>query len=100
MGTYDDALDDINSDTNLDTIDFFECVTPALDLIGNVTLWSFPAAGTPGTPTACANNCDCILYSYDFNEDGRQGIGAGTAGDNQSITNFELFGIRRNVNKK
>jgi type II secretory pathway component PulJ len=92
------ALDDINADGAVDILDFYECSLPVIDLIGDIRLFDFPTAGdaSSGTPSACTTNCDCILYSYDLNTDGFQGIGAGTAGANQNTANFELFGFRWN----
>ena len=92
------VLDDINADGAVDILDFYQCSLPAIDLVGSISLWDFPTPGdaSSGTPTACTTNCDCILYSYDFNQDGAQGIGTGTAGSNQNTANFELYGFRWN----
>ena len=91
------ADDDVNGDGVLDVLDFYEAVIPAFHQMGDVTLWSFPSPGTAsGTPAACTANCDCVLFSYDLNEDGNQGIGSGTPGPNQNDVNFELFGYRWN----
>lgn len=92
------VLDDINADGAVDILDFYQCSLPAIGLVGDISLWDFPSPGdaTSGTPTPCTSNCDCILYSYDFNEDGAQGIGAGAAGNNQNTANFELYGFRWN----
>lgn len=96
-GTTDDVLDDINGDGNVDILDYYECSLPAVDRFGAISLWGFPTPGTAtGTPTACTTNCDCVLFSYDLNEDGLQGIGGGVAGANQNTDNFELFGYRWN----
>jgi len=92
------VLDDVNLDGAVNILDFYQCSLPAIDLIGDIRLFDFPTAGdaTSGTPTACSTNCDCILYSYDLNADGSQGIGTGTADTNQNTANFELFGFRWN----
>jgi type II secretory pathway component PulJ len=59
----------------------------AVDIFGTITL-----GGT------CAGAvCTCILYSYDRDEDGDQGVGtSGTAGTGQDDDNFELYGFRLN----
>ncbi|MGD9661074.1 MAG: PilW family protein [Porticoccaceae bacterium] len=97
------TLIDANADGKADIRDFYICATPVINQFGTVTLWGFPtrgsAAGTPvisteGGGCGAAGNCDCILYSYDLNGDGVQGIGSGTAGANQNTANFELFGFR------
>jgi prepilin peptidase dependent protein B len=44
-----------------------------------------------------AGGGNCILYSYDLNGDGFQGVGAGSAGSFQNSANFELFGFRLNA---
>lgn len=63
----------------LDYLDF-----DAISLFGPVTL---------GTCTA--GLCECVLYSYDRDNDGLQGVGpAGTPGTGQDNDNFELFGFR------
>ncbi len=97
--TTPDVLDDINTDGAVDILDFYECSIPAIDLIGSISLWNFPTPGdaSSGNPTPCTTNCDCVLYSYDFNEDGAQGIGAGVPGSNQNTANFELYGFRWNA---
>ncbi|MCK9502654.1 MAG: prepilin-type N-terminal cleavage/methylation domain-containing protein [Porticoccaceae bacterium] len=91
------SLADVNSDGSINVLDFYQAAVPVLDLMGAVTLWSFPTPGTAtGAPSVCTTNCDCILFSYDLNEDGAQGVGAGTAAANQNTANFELFGYRWN----
>ena len=92
------VLDDINADGAVDIIDFYQCSMPAIDLIGDISLWNFPVTGDAGsgTPTPCNSNCDCILFSYDFDKDGKQGIGDGIPGANQNSDNFELYGFRWN----
>ena len=89
---------DSNADGAVDVLDFYRCSLPALDLAGAISLWDFPTTGDAGSGPAkpCANHCDCILYSYDFNKDSAQGIGKGIPGANQNTANFELFGFRRN----
>jgi prepilin-type N-terminal cleavage/methylation domain-containing protein len=56
-----------------------------IELFGPVT--------TGGTCTSGV--CDCILYSYDANDDSKQGVGSATKGTNQNNDNFELFGIKK-----
>lgn len=90
------TLVDSNGDGSVDIMDYYLEVLPALDRMGSVTLWSFPTAGVAGVPAACTTDCDCVLYSYDLNEDGAQGIGSGATGANQNTANFELFGLRFN----
>lgn len=59
----------------------------AINIFGTVTLGS------------CSSGvCTCILYSYDRNADGEQGIGSGTPGASQNTDNFELYGFRLNDN--
>ena len=62
--------------------------TAAMALFGTVTLGGTCSSGV----------CDCILYSYDRNSDGDQGIGSGTAGSGQNTDNFEMYGFRLNSN--
>lgn len=93
----DDVLNDINSDTVVNVLDFYQVALPIMDRMGEVTLWKFPTPGVAtGTPTACTTNCDCVLYSFDLNEDGFQGVGSGSVISGQNTANFELFGVRRN----
>lgn len=98
-GTTPGVLDDINADGSVNILDFYQCSLPAIDLIGDISLWDFPSPGdaTSGTPAGCTTNCDCVLYSYDLNQDGMQGIGSGTPGANQNTANNELFGMRWNA---
>lgn len=93
------TLIDSNGDGSIDILDYYESVIPRLNLFGEVTLWQYPNAGTAtGTAVTCTTNCDCVLYSYDLNEDGRQGVGAsGTTGVGQNTASFELFGFRWNA---
>ena len=79
------GVDDASAFINV--LDFSNSVLPVMDLFGTVSLRNLD-------DSACTTNCPCILYSFDLNEDGEQGIGSGTPGANQNVTNFELFGIR------
>lgn len=56
-------------------LDFYQCVTPVINEMGRIQLGSVGGDGT----------MDCILYSYDSDEDGGKGTG-----------DFELFGFRLN----
>ncbi|RLA43371.1 MAG: hypothetical protein DRR06_12310 [Gammaproteobacteria bacterium] len=62
--------------------------TDAMALFGTVTLGGTCSSGV----------CDCIVYSYDRNEDGAQGIGTGTPGTGQNTGTSELYGFRLNSN--
>ena len=92
------ALDDLNADGTVNILDFYQCSLPAIDLVGAISLWDFPVPGDAGSgsPMPCTDHCDCVLYSYDFNQDGAQGIGNGIPGANQNTANFELFAFRWN----
>ena len=96
----DDVFNDINGDSDVDIRDFYLSAIPRMDVFGSVSLWQFPTPGiATGTPVTCTNNCDCVLYSYDLNEDAWQGVGAGgTTGTGQNTAGFELFGFRWNDN--
>lgn len=81
---YVNALDPAPPVADPELLDYID-----IDLVshfGQVTL-----AGT-----CVAGVCDCILYSYDRNEDGAQGVGSGVAGTHQNNANYELFGFRLN----
>ena len=74
--------------------------TELMGLFGTVTLGG-SCADSDGDG---ANECDCVLYSYDLNDSAKQGVGgAGTLGAGgvdaalQDNTNFELFGFRLNA---
>lgn len=74
--------------------------TDLMGLFGTVTLGGSCADGDGDG----ANECDCVLYSYDLNDSAKQGVGgAGTLGAGgvdaalQDNTNFELFGFRLNA---
>lgn len=103
----DASVNDPNGDLEVNFLDFFEGAAPAIELFGQVSMFRFPTAGDPasGSPVSCPNpdavppllDCDCILYSYDRNGDGAQGVGsAGTPGPMQNTANVEQFGIRWN----
>lgn len=70
----------------LNVLDFYASVMPVKNLFGAVGL--FDAAGN-----ACTTNCTCVLFSYDLNSDGAQGVD-GAVGANQNNANYELFGFR------
>lgn len=70
----------------LNVLDFYASVMPVKNLFGAVGL--FDAAGN-----TCTTNCTCVLFSYDLNSDGAQGV-SGAAGANQNNANYELFGFR------
>jgi hypothetical protein len=70
----------------LNVLDFYASVMPVKNLFGTVGL--FDTAGN-----ACITDCTCVLFSYDLNSDGAQGV-SGAAGANQNNANFELFGFR------
>jgi len=82
----DSYTGDNDSAAYLNILDFYASSVPAINLFGTVSL--FDADGN-----ACATDCSCILYSYDLNEDGAQGVSSG-AGANQNTANFETFGIQ------
>ena len=98
-GAFDDVYPVGAPDGEVDIRDFYVATTPAMERFGAVTLWSFPTLGdaSSGTPVTCNANCDCVLYSYDLNANGLQGVGAGgTTAADQDDVNFELFGLRWN----
>lgn len=78
--------DDVNGDGVVDIMDFYDTVVPVINGAGNVQLFSF---ATPGDATsgaaACTTNCDCVLFSYDIDENGAI-----------NTADFELFGYRWN----
>ena len=97
--TQSATLADLNGDGGANLLDYYIAATPAMDRMGEITLWSFPSPGVAGTPSACTTNCDCILYSFDLNKDGAQGVGSGTPGSGQNSENVEQFGLRWNDNE-
>lgn len=72
--------------------------TELMGLFGTVTLGGSCADGDGDG----ADECDCVLYSYDLNDSAKQGVGGGTLGAGgvsaalQDNANFELFGFRLN----
>ncbi|GIX31134.1 MAG: hypothetical protein KatS3mg124_1606 [Porticoccaceae bacterium] len=102
-GLTDPAVDgdlaDLNGDGGVGVLDYFQAVKTAWKRFGPVRLQRFPTPGDPtsGTPADCTVDCDCVLYSYDLDRDGLQGVGgASGAGSGQDADNFELFGFRWN----
>ncbi len=83
----DGMPDDANGDGRVDMVDLRQCLFRAADAFGPVRLYAFPVAGDAGSgaPGACDSDCDCVLFAYDLNGDGRVG------GDR-----FERFGFRWN----
>jgi type II secretory pathway pseudopilin PulG len=91
IDTSDDSYTGTDDATAfINALDFSTSVLPVLDLFGTVSLRNLDNS-------ACTTNCPCILYSYDLNNDGLQGV-SGTAGTNQNTANFETFGIRHDAN--
>ena len=85
-GTGTHAYADVNTDGNVDTLDFYEAVLPVIDQFGDVTLQRLSSGAGTGVSGSCPplTDCDCVLYSYDLDGDGAQSAGQ-----------FELFGFRR-----
>ena len=78
---------DSNGDGRTDIGDFYQSAIPSINEFGRVELFAFTSPGVAGTgtPSACSSNCDCILYSYDIDGDGKK-----------NADSFELFGFRWN----
>lgn len=90
-GGTDGALIDTTGDGNINVLDFYQSVIPAIDRFGGVNLFTVNSDGS--AQAACTADCNCILFSYDLNEDGAQGVASG-AGAAQNTANRELFGYR------
>ena len=88
----------LNADSEIDILDYYQAVTPAFSRFGEIVLQSFPVPGiATGIPTACSTNCDCVLFSYDLDQDGLQGVASASGmTTGQDTDNFELFGFRWN----
>jgi len=65
----------------------FATVNPALARFAQIALYTMPSQ------SPCKTDCSCILFSYDLNEDGKQGV-ATVMGEGQNTANRELFGYR------
>ncbi len=85
-GTGTHVFADVNTDGNVDTLDYYQAVLPVVDQFGDVTLQKLSSGAGTGVTGSCPPqaDCDCVLYSYDLDEDGEQ-----------SADQFELFGFRR-----
>jgi type II secretory pathway component PulJ len=87
-GIFDNINGDVDEDGNdiVDVRDFYEVAIPAMDAFGDIRLFAFATPGDASSGvSACTNNCDCILYSYDIDGDGAL-----------NADEFELFGFRLN----
>ncbi|MFA5632431.1 MAG: hypothetical protein WC997_13030 [Porticoccaceae bacterium] len=82
-----EALSAGNSEMAQDAQTYLGVIMPGLARFAGVALFSMPAQAP------CDMDCSCILFSYDLNEDGEQGV-AVIAGDGQNTVNRELFGYR------
>jgi type II secretory pathway component PulJ len=90
-GATEGVLADIDGNGTVNILDFYNSALPAMNKFGQVSLYSINAAAS--SQAACTANCNCILFSFDLNEDGAQGVASG-AGTAQNTDNRELFGYR------
>lgn len=84
VGTADFV--DVNTDGHIDIRDYYEGVLPTLNQFGEVRLQQLVSGVGTAISGSCPplSKCNCVLYSYDVDENGSQSTGA-----------FESFGIRR-----
>jgi len=82
-----EALSAGTSEMADDAHTYLGTIMPGLARFATVALFSMPAQ------TPCDTDCSCILFSYDLNEDGEQGV-AVIAAEGQNTLNRELFGYR------
>ena len=72
----------------IDSRDFYAGVVPTIDQIGDVSLQKLVSSAGTAVTGSCPplDDCDCVLYSYDLDEDGAKSAAGGR---------FEDFGFRR-----